>query len=701
MSIWMFRKILPLLFMVLIPSMAFAYSGSSPSWTCTSWSDCKSLIEGASVQDGDDVAFAAGSYTASSTITIPNSKKLTLTGAGKTSTNISASTTAFVLGASASKILSMGFTSSGSSSFIVFYGDGTTPPVIGECKFQYTGGKEDAIVGDNINRYYPDYGDIAAVIYNCEFIRARITFFHSATYNPGTPSNSFRIMSAPINLGTANAVYVEDCTFTMDVHGNVIDTNFGGNYVFRFNDVDHNYTTGYVVEMHSIQGNHRATRFWEVYGNTLSGANTSAPASIRAGTGVFFDNSWTGTWDAGVPVLDNRRSFESYSFPPGTCNGSSSWDGNDDAGWPCRDQIGRGADSSGWTNSAPYPDQNSKPAYFWGNTAGPQVSPSGDNQDHIVADRDFFKAVGSFNGSSGVGTGTYAQMQAITGTTDGVGYWVTDRGDWNATGADGQLWVWNDSAEEWEFYYEPYDYPHPLRGEEVIDETPPNVNTASIGTNGITITINFSETVVTTGYDNGDFDLDCSVAGNGIALNSISGTGSTRTFTAASTIGYGDVCNLDYTGTTDEIEDEAGNDLVAFQDTSVTNNVPDPGDTTPPVVTISTSDPQAISEDSLSVSGTASDAVGVTSCKYRIGAAPDDSNGTALSGTTTWSGTASGFSEGANTLYCGCTDAAGNWGSDSITVNYTLPPPSGVTGLYFTSAPGVVYFTGGANMTVP
>jgi len=60
MSIWMFRKILPLLFMVLIPSMAFAYSGSSPSWTCTSWSDCKSLIEGASVQDGDDVAFAAG-----------------------------------------------------------------------------------------------------------------------------------------------------------------------------------------------------------------------------------------------------------------------------------------------------------------------------------------------------------------------------------------------------------------------------------------------------------------------------------------------------------------------------------------------------------------------------------------------------------------------------------------------------------------
>ena len=94
-------------------------------------------------------------------------------------------------------------------------------------------------------------------------------------------------------------------------------------------------------------------------------------------------------------------------------------------------------------------------------------------------------------------------------------------------------------------------------------------------------------------------------------------------------------------------------------------------DTTPPSVTIATDNPSAITSDSLSVTGTASDAVGVGSCKFRIGSAPDGSNGTVCTGTTTWVCAASGFASGANTLYVGCGDAAGNWGSDSITVNYT------------------------------
>ena len=104
------------------------------------------------------------------------------------------------------------------------------------------------------------------------------------------------------------------------------------------------------------------------------------------------------------------------------------------------------------------------------------------------------------------------------------------------------------------------------------DTTPPTVASASIGTDGTTVTVNFSETVVTTGYDNGDFDLDCTSAGNGISLNSISGSGSSRTLTAATTINSGDTCNLDYTGGADEIEDTAGNDLATFSDTAVTNN---------------------------------------------------------------------------------------------------------------------------------
>ena len=96
------------------------------------------------------------------------------------------------------------------------------------------------------------------------------------------------------------------------------------------------------------------------------------------------------------------------------------------------------------------------------------------------------------------------------------------------------------------------------------------------------------------------------------------------------------------------------------------------GDVTAPVVTISNNDPEGIGFDTLAISGTATDAVGVTECKFRIGSAPDESNGTTITGTTTWSGTATGFSEGDNTLYVGCDDAANNWGVDSITVNLTV-----------------------------
>jgi hypothetical protein len=102
-------------------------------------------------------------------------------------------------------------------------------------------------------------------------------------------------------------------------------------------------------------------------------------------------------------------------------------------------------------------------------------------------------------------------------------------------------------------------------------------------------------------------------------------------------------------------------------------------DTTPPTVTITTSDPQNVSTSSVSISWTDSDDTGVTARKWRIGSAPDASNGT----TATSPATVTGLSIGANTVYIGAGDAAGNWGSDSITVNYTpastSPTMSGAT----------------------
>ena len=111
------------------------------------------------------------------------------------------------------------------------------------------------------------------------------------------------------------------------------------------------------------------------------------------------------------------------------------------------------------------------------------------------------------------------------------------------------------------------------------------------------------------------------------------------------------------------------------------------GDTTAPTVSITTSDPSSITSDSLSVTGTASDAIWGTGsvCKWRISAAPDADNGTTISGltysgTVDWSFTASGFSRGSNTLYVGCRDAVPNWGSKSMTVNYN-PSSQGISGV--------------------
>jgi hypothetical protein len=85
--------------------------------------------------------------------------------------------------------------------------------------------------------------------------------------------------------------------------------------------------------------------------------------------------------------------------------------------------------------------------------------------------------------------------------------------------------------------------------------------------------------------------------------------------------------------------------------------------------------PASVDVDAVQVYFTTYDAVGVTQCKYRIGSEPDADNGTVI----TTGGTATGFSSGANTLYVGCRDAAGNWGSDSMSVTYTPPPVNGET----------------------
>ena len=214
------------------------------------------------------------------------------------------------------------------------------------------------------------------------------------------------------------------------------------------------------------------------------------------------------------------------------------------------------------------------------------------------------------------------------------------------------------------YSYTPYAYPHPLRGE--TDTDPPVLSSATISTNGTTLTLVFNEAV--TNYTG--FSISPS---NTLTYSSGSGT-ATLVFTLTNTVYSGATDTISYTA--GNVVDGASNPLATITDGSITNNsTQEASDTTAPAVTISTASGSTITSDSKTVAGTATDAVGVSGCKYRIGSDTiDATHGTACTGTTSWSCATSGYASGSNTVYVECYDAVPNYSTGhSITVTYNPP----------------------------
>ena len=194
----------------------------------------------------------------------------------------------------------------------------------------------------------------------------------------------------------------------------------------------HGYTSGFLVWVHVANSTPAIDGF---YVATVTGANTfTIPVNVTV-AGSSQGSNWTA----------RERTPSDY---------------------PTYDQVGWGQDTAGvYTNRA-------DPVYLWNNTAQGGVdwtlnwkavdsnaitlyrtqtaNPSATftMQDMIAADRDYFKQTvgGTFTGASGVGLGTTAQMNAITPSKTGVGFWVTDQGSWNTTvtaGTSGLLYTWS------------------------------------------------------------------------------------------------------------------------------------------------------------------------------------------------------------------------------------------------------------------
>jgi hypothetical protein len=130
--------------------------------------------------------------------------------------------------------------------------------------------------------------------------------------------------TGPLNLGTQDAVFVEDNAFIGNRHS--VASNAGARYVFRYNTLTQtNETQDWgQIDAHGNTGAGNGTFSWEVYNNTFLSAITDGGTGwamlMRGGDGVAFNNTFASgltqavglTVETGCggsyPVVDQTRS---------------------------------------------------------------------------------------------------------------------------------------------------------------------------------------------------------------------------------------------------------------------------------------------------------------------------------------------------------------------------------------------------------
>lgn len=416
-----------------------------------------------SAASGDTVSVPAGSCTWSD-VTIPDNKKLTLKGAGKSATTITGMPS---IGSSGSRIT--GFTFLNGTTNINGYG------------FRFDHNRVQSSQWTDCIKVRDYAATIAQMPYglidNNEFVNCRVNMEGTPyMYGDDNGTNQHRLWALPLDFGGPRTVYIEDNTFELTYSGNfnAIDANYGGSFVARYNVL----YDGLFIETHSSQeGGNRSGKSFEVYGNIIDlRKNLSVSGGMayrmRGGTGLVFMNEHVGSWSNPGIHLDNVRSYASGSGC-GLCNGRSACDGNQStSGWPCRDQIGRGPDNPRWSSSPSISAyaQPSVPSYFWINRNGTADFPPvviDWSSNHIQADRDFYTSASPFTGASGVGCGKLTARPSTC--TKGAAYWATEQSCSSLTGMvgvnpstpiSGTLYTCT-SPNTWTVYYTPYTYPHP------------------------------------------------------------------------------------------------------------------------------------------------------------------------------------------------------------------------------------------------
>lgn len=464
-----------------------ACTGSSPAWTSTadhaSVSTCVT-----SAANGDTINVGAGTFSWSSPITLPSTKDLNIIGA--TVVNCTGSPT------NCTTTNNTNLTCSGAFCFVIELSrshriSGFTMTVNGgvltignQNSSKHFRLDHNRITGtDSFTQLWLPGGSNGI---HAQGVVDHNWFTHTAVRPTGTteqwddscPTCQHQLWAQPVVLGGGGSrVFIETNRFDHDGQGiQSSDSNYGGRYVYRFN----NATSGFHnSEVHGMQGENRGSQMTEIYHNAFtapSGSGTGGTTSFRGGTGVIFGNTQSFAYSYGVDFTIDRAEYDESTgnFESVRECGVGGPDGNSPAGvdqqtagkngWRCRDQVGTWYDVVQW---APFTAWNQvlAPVYVWLNTTGSSamsitVNNQGDVQSKIFPNREFFCDAGHSGCANGVRAGTIATRPGTC--TTGQAYWATNEGEWNSVdnGADGRLYKCT-ATNTWALYYTPYAYPHP------------------------------------------------------------------------------------------------------------------------------------------------------------------------------------------------------------------------------------------------